>query len=115
MIILAKRIKELRIQKGLTQKGLGDLIGVTKVSICCYESGERLPKLETLKQLAIFLDTTTEYLMGEEQMILREDNSPIYLSSDELKIIELVKLYPKLYQALIQNPENTIKRLSTKV
>lgn len=50
--MIGKRLKELRIQKGLSQQDLGDAIGVTKVSICGYENGTRLPNLEKLVSLA---------------------------------------------------------------
>ena len=36
-MLLSKRIKELRNEKNLTQKDLGKLINVTKVSICCMK------------------------------------------------------------------------------
>ncbi len=44
-MLLGKRIKSLRKEKGLTQQELGDLINVTKVSICCYENETRVPTL----------------------------------------------------------------------
>ena len=40
-MLLAKRMKELRMDRGLTQKELGEIINVTKVSICCYENSTR--------------------------------------------------------------------------
>lgn len=43
MILFSKRLKEKRKEMGFTQKQLGDMIGVTKVSICCYENGTRTP------------------------------------------------------------------------
>ena len=48
MILFAKRLKEKRKEMGFTQKQLGEMIGVTKVSICCYENGTRTPTLDTL-------------------------------------------------------------------
>ena len=50
--MIGKRLKELRIQKGLSQQDLGDAIGVTKVSICGYENGTRLPNLEKTSQFS---------------------------------------------------------------
>ena len=61
--MIGKRLKELRIQKGLSQQDLGDAIGVTKVSICGYENGTRLPNLEKLVSLAEELETTTELFL----------------------------------------------------
>ena len=49
--MLGQRIKALRKERGLTQQQLGDMINVTKVSICCYENGTRTPTLQTLIDL----------------------------------------------------------------
>ena len=46
--MIGKRVRELRIKKGMSQQELGNAIGVTKVSVCGYESGSRLPNLEKL-------------------------------------------------------------------
>ena len=35
------RLREVRKQKGLTQTELGELIGVGKSAICCYEKETR--------------------------------------------------------------------------
>ena len=43
-------------KKGLSQQDLGNAIGVTKVSVCGYESGTRIPNLEKLAKLADTLD-----------------------------------------------------------
>ena len=53
-MLVGKRLKELRLEKGLTQRELGQQINVTKVSICCYENGTRTPTLETLSELEKF-------------------------------------------------------------
>ena len=36
-MIVGSRIKDLRIGQNLSQQQLGDLLGVSKVSICRYE------------------------------------------------------------------------------
>ena len=55
-MLLSKRLKELRISNGLTQRELGERVNVTKVSICCYENGTRTPTLDTLTKLGKVLD-----------------------------------------------------------
>ena len=59
-MLLAKRIKELRKKKNLTQEDLGKLINVTKVSICCYENGTRVPTLETIVALADIFEVSLD-------------------------------------------------------
>ena len=62
--MIGKRVRELRIKRGLSQQDLGNAIGVTKVSVCGYENGTRLPNLEKLILLADTLETTTDYLLA---------------------------------------------------
>ena len=47
-MIKGDRLKNLRLLKGLTQTGLGNLIGVDKSTICCYEKNTRNPSLENI-------------------------------------------------------------------
>lgn len=44
-------LKQLRTEAGLTQKQLGERIGVTKSVISYYELQERIPSPDTLKRL----------------------------------------------------------------
>lgn len=46
------KIKEIRKQKGLTQKQLGDLCGIADSNIRKYENGKQNPKIETLQKIA---------------------------------------------------------------
>ena len=52
-MIIGKRLKEARIKKGMSQEELGNILGVSKVSICGYEKGTRTPTMEN------FLDLNT--------------------------------------------------------
>ena len=51
------KIKEIRKQKGLTQKQLGDLCGIADSNIRKYENGKQNPKIETLQKIADALET----------------------------------------------------------
>lgn len=46
------KLKMKRIEKGLNQKELGDLVGVTQNAISCYEHGTRFPRGKVLYLLA---------------------------------------------------------------
>ena len=62
-----ERIKQLRVNKGLSQEELGALIGVQKAAIHKYESGIVVNlKRSTIDKLAQALNTTPAYLMGWE-------------------------------------------------
>jgi transcriptional regulator with XRE-family HTH domain len=54
-----ERIRELRSRLGLTLEAFGGLFGVTKSTVCYWESGERHPRygvLIKLNQLAEEID-----------------------------------------------------------
>ena len=67
MKIFAERLKELRIEKGLTQKDLAKQIGVSDVAISRWESELRIPNIENLVVLAQFFNVTTDYFVGLEE------------------------------------------------
>ena len=46
------KLKELRKEKGLTQKELGAAIGISEVMIGQYERGVRTPKIEMREKIA---------------------------------------------------------------
>lgn len=103
--MIGKRLKELRIEKGLSQQELGDAIGVTKVSICGYENGSRIPNIEKLSSLAEKLETTADYLLGREVKIIDEnDNSYVgTISYEDIGLILELRHYPNLYNKLIKD------------
>jgi transcriptional regulator with XRE-family HTH domain len=53
---LAKQLRDARKGKGLTQKELGEMIGVTRQRITRIESGTQNVTIETLQKLAGALD-----------------------------------------------------------
>lgn len=61
------RLKELRLQAGLTQKQLAEQIGITKSVVSFYELRERTPSPDVLIKLASIFHVTTDYLLGIEK------------------------------------------------
>lgn len=63
---LGEKIKELRIERELSQKQLAAKIGVATNTVSQYESGKSKTSIDILANLAIELDTTTDFLLGLE-------------------------------------------------
>ncbi len=61
---LSNRIYELRIQKGLSQKELGAILGVSNKAVSKWETGTAIPKTETLIKLAEFFGVSTEEFLN---------------------------------------------------
>ncbi|MCL2062736.1 MAG: helix-turn-helix domain-containing protein [Firmicutes bacterium] len=64
--LFSKRLKELRVKKGLFQQDIADELKITSVAYGGYERGEYEPSLENLLKLCKILDTTPNYLTGHE-------------------------------------------------
>lgn len=64
---LCDRIRGLRMQKSLTQKELSAAIGVSVVSLQCWESGTKKPSTSAIVALAGQFNVTTDYLLGVTQ------------------------------------------------
>ena len=58
----SKRIKKLRGEK--SQQEVADKIGISRVSLGYYESGDRKPDIEVLSKLSNYFNVTTDYLLG---------------------------------------------------
>lgn len=103
--MIGRRVRELRIKKGLSQQELGNIIGVTKVSVCGYESGTRIPNLEKLAKLADALETTTDYLLGREVVINNLENKTYIgnISYEDVNLILELRHYPNLYNKLLKD------------
>ena len=52
--MLAEKIKELRKKEGLTQEELASRLNVSRQAITKWETGEGLPDIDNLKNIALF-------------------------------------------------------------
>lgn len=58
------RIKDLREDKDLLQKDIAMVLNTTQTNYSKYELGKINIPIETLKKLAIFFDTSIDYMLG---------------------------------------------------
>ena len=58
--------KELKKESGLSDKKLGELLGVSHSTICRWENGQSDIKSNDLIKVAQFFGVTLEYLVGLE-------------------------------------------------
>ncbi len=62
--IFGQRIAEMRRAAGLTQKQVGEAVGLSMQAINDIEKGRRETKISKAVAIALFLNTTVEYLAG---------------------------------------------------
>lgn len=117
MYVFGKRLKEIRKQAHITQQQLGDMVGVTKVSICCYENGTRTPTLETLIDLADSLNVHLNYLLGVDALAIDEENknNTLNIAKDEIELIKELRKHIKLYEKMLDDPKRTMDYFEQKI
>jgi transcriptional regulator with XRE-family HTH domain len=61
--MLNERLKNLRLAKGLTLQQVGDVLGISKVSVSTWESGKTNPDRKRLEKLVELYGTSANYLI----------------------------------------------------
>lgn len=60
----SKNLKELRIEKGLSQQELAQIFNVTQSTVAKWESGDREPNFSILIELSNYFNISTDILLG---------------------------------------------------
>lgn len=63
-IVFFERVKQLRIDMGLSQGELAKKINTTQRKVSYWETGKIEPSLKDLCDIALFFSVTTDYLIG---------------------------------------------------
>lgn len=101
---MVKNLRKLRMNKGVSQQQLADVIGTSQQSVNKYENHNVEPDISTLIKVADYFKTSIDYLVGhtlpEEQNIIEEveptkEEATLIrkyrrLSKDEKESIQLV-------------------------
>ncbi len=61
-----KKIKELRSEKGWTQKELAEKLDIHPVNMTKLEQGKSTPSLDTVIKLSEVFNISTDYLLSDE-------------------------------------------------
>ena len=64
--MLGERLRNLRKERGITQKELAEKLSMDTSIVCKYESGAAVPSYEALEKIADFFEVSTDYLFGRE-------------------------------------------------
>lgn len=61
-----QRLKELRLDKNMSQRELGKIFNVCNQTISFWETGSREPDLDMLVEIANFFEVSIDSLLGFE-------------------------------------------------
>lgn len=96
--MIGKRLRELREENHLLQKDIAKYLNITTSAYGYYEQGKRNPDIETIKNLADFFNTSTDYLLGRTDK-KREYNMD--LDENKIKYESFTKIEEILTEKLI--------------
>lgn len=120
-MIIGKRLKEKRKSLGLTQTQLGELIGVGKAAVCCYEKELRNPTLESIIEMMQVLGVTADYLLGTDELVKtvsEEKNNKIKyrtMTKEELVFLDELRKDKIVYNILFQDPKRGSELVKKKI
>lgn len=60
------RLKNLRENRGLSQKEAAHKLGISRATISAYERNNKSPRIEILEQMAILYHSSVDYILGLE-------------------------------------------------
>lgn len=106
---IAETFKNLRLEKGLTQKELGEKLNIGQSTVNNYENENRIPIPEIIIAYSKFFNVSTDYLLGlEDDFGSKSEKSALKkivsddLSDEEIKMIKKIRLLGPYEQTYIK-------------
>ena len=65
---LGERLKELRVEKGISQKNLAEIFNIARSTLSQYESNQRTPSDEIKVKLSEYFNVSLDYLLGKSDI-----------------------------------------------
>ena len=83
VVTLAEKIKQIREKKGMTQKEVASLMGISQQAYGQYESGGRVPKTETVTRIAEALGV--DYYTLDSESFATDKLSPTFVLDKRMR------------------------------
>lgn len=99
---MVKNLRKLRINKGISQQQLADVIGTSQQSINKYENHNVEPDICTLIKIADYFGTTIDFLVGHISCSI--EGNPI----DDIELSREEKIFAQDYSRLSKEEKESI-------
>lgn len=104
-MLIGKRIRDAREQKGLTQMKLAELVGLSTIAISNIEIGKSSPNLKNITIIAEILDVSIDMLVADKNSNkYKEHVQEIVLKLNKMdeKGLKHISRYIDLYSETIE-------------
>ncbi len=102
---LGRKIRDLRLRRGLTVQQLAEATGLSKGFVSQVENGRTSPSLATLQDFAKSLETSVAYLVVEEDLVpyvVRRGERPNMSVNGNSSRVEVLSAQPRRNLELLQ-------------
>lgn len=107
MKIVGVQLKKIRLEKKITLRDLAKNVGVSASFLSQIEQGKTSPSLDTLKNIAHFLQTTVSNLVGESAIV----NQNAVVKLRDRRAIHNIGSDIKMYLLSNPNPNHQMEPL----
>jgi transcriptional regulator with XRE-family HTH domain len=105
LVAIGKNLQSIRKRRGLTQKELGEKIGLTREAIASYEAGRSNLMITTLLDIATALRVTVNEILGLERQTVE-----ITITRRWAKRMEIIESLPEsIKKHILRTLDDVIK------
>lgn len=108
----AKRLKQLRLAKGVSLQKAAEALGVTPQSLSLYEKGLRTINIDLLNEVARYFEVSADYLIGLSDVGSTDTDMKavcdfVGLSEEAVKRLQQINLRLQKKEGIRQYPKTT--------
>ncbi len=81
-MLIGRKIAALRTERGLSQEKLAEMLSVSRQSVSKWETGEALPGIDKIIELAEQFSVSTDYLLCDKGELLKPTGKTKYFGTD---------------------------------
>lgn len=110
---IGRRIKKRRIELGISQEKLADVLGVTYQQVQRYENGANKLNVENIQLIADILSVpVSHFFAASDEILMVAEEATTYLLADESK---LLRYFRKIENNSFKDLVMQVARLAVKI
>jgi len=106
------RLKELRLEKKMTQEELAKIFNTGKATISHYEGNRRLPDANTIVRYAKFFNVSLDYIMGKDLQRIPLEKELFEICLNDKKVQEEMRIFSDRLKELMFQKDLTSESIS---